>query len=422
MPELKYDLIKVGRMPVHRSDDFRKFYQLKAARDIPEHGVKKGDLGGYVTHEYTLDQMGSCWIGEEAQVIGKHVDIVNDAYVGGKAVVRSDVYALMEHTKLIISVSAKVTGNATVFVKPSFAYKPEACHITDDAHIYGDAYVDTVKYVVGGSKIHGDAEINYADTIEHSEVYGRALIGKKVIIKQSSIYDDAMISEGSIVESSAIYGSAFISGRSHIAPGTVIEGNKTLFKSYLPVEKPILGEIFSVESLKTKVIETKAVSEPAKEVQVKAEVSAMIKAYREVCENIESYRNDVVKLIKYPVMTDQTNEHTLAMMSALKAVQRLEDTSDTAQFNDAVITLENAFMKAESNARKIASTLLSESDRKKTEKAKDLFRVASNEASSEHEKKNAFIQGFKQLEGVLDVPDVAVDAFRVKIGLPELEM
>lgn len=106
---------------------------------------------------------------------------------------------------------------------------------------------------------------------------------------------------------------------------------------------------------------------------------------------------------------------------ALKKVQRLEVSPDTSEFRAAVISLEEAFMMAESNAEKIASSLLSDEEKKKTEKAKDLFRIASNEASSDHEKKVAFVQGFKQLEGIIAVPEVAVDTFRIKIGLKELE-
>lgn len=59
----KYELIPVGRRPVHRTDKIRNFYQLKALRDIPEHNVKAGDLGGFVTSPKTLSPFSSCWIG-----------------------------------------------------------------------------------------------------------------------------------------------------------------------------------------------------------------------------------------------------------------------------------------------------------------------------------------------------------------------
>lgn len=47
--------------------------------------------------------------------------------------------------------------------------------------------------------------------------------------------------------------------------------------------------------------------------------------------------------------------------------------------------------------------------------------MAQHEGSNEHEKKVAFIQGFKQLEGIITVPEEAKDAFRVLVGLKEIE-
>jgi hypothetical protein len=42
-------------------------------------------------------------------------------------------------------------------------------------------------------------------------------------------------------------------------------------------------------------------------------------------------------------------------------------------------------------------------------------------AATENEKINAFKQGFKQLEGIIIVPEQAVTALRVKAGIAELE-
>lgn len=78
-------------------------------------------------------------------------------------------------------------------------------------------------------------------------------------------------------------------------------------------------------------------------------------------------------------------------------------------------------MAAESNAMKLSSSLLSGEELKKMDKAKDLLAIASNEASTEHEKKVSFQQAFKQLEGIIVVPEMAVDTFRAKIGLKEIE-
>lgn len=76
----------------------------------------------------------------------------------------------------------------------------------------------------------------------------------------------------------------------------------------------------------------------------------------------------------------------------------------------------------DSFALKTASTMLSATDKKKVDKVDDLLAIASNDASTEHEKKIAFQQAFKHLEGIIVVPEVAVETFKVKIGLKELEM
>ncbi|HSN50323.1 MAG TPA: hypothetical protein VLR52_03750, partial [Bacteroidales bacterium] len=143
--------------------------------------------------------------------------------------------------------------------------------------------------------------------------------------------------------------------------------------------------------------------------------------FDEVKSKIESYESDIVKIIKYPTMTDRTDSLTREMVRFFNLATRYLSRPESEKFMDAVAALEDAFLAAESNALKIASSLLSESDKKKMELAKDLLAIASNEVSSENEKKVSFKQAFKQLEGVLVVPDSAVDAFRIKVGLKELE-
>lgn len=430
MVNLKYKLVRAGRMAIHRSEKKRTFYRVQAVRAIPEHNVKAGDLGGYVTHKEALSQGGSCWIGEEAQVIGDYVRITEDAYIGGTAIVQSlRSNNPFDHTYLRVSGHAKVTEEATVFSKSYIYYYLKDCIIKDSSHIYGKAKVHTVALISGGSKIHGSAEIHKTQQIKNSEIYQDAIIAPLGIIENSSIYGNAKVGEAVIVRSSAIFGDAVIIDRTNISQGTIIDGKKILYKDYKAPAEVSYGAIFSADVLTpnshslTATAETQAVLEIEEKPQQETPVTpAIVKAYREVCEGIDSYRTDVVKIIKYPVMTDQTDEHTLEMMMALKTVQRLEDDPSAREFREAVIALEKSFMKAESNARKVASSLLSDVEKKKTEKAKDMFRIAADEVSSEQEKKVAFIQGFKQLEGILDVPDVAVDTFRLKIGLKELEM
>ena len=47
-----------------------KLFRIKATRDIPVLGVKKGDLGGLVEKESNLSQDGDAWVYGNARVFG----------------------------------------------------------------------------------------------------------------------------------------------------------------------------------------------------------------------------------------------------------------------------------------------------------------------------------------------------------------
>ena len=79
-------------------------YRIKALRDIPRHGVKAGDLGGWIHSEANLSQFGDAWVGEEAKVF-------ENAYVFGNAIVKGN--AIVYWYSLIFG-NAKVYGNASL--------------------------------------------------------------------------------------------------------------------------------------------------------------------------------------------------------------------------------------------------------------------------------------------------------------------
>lgn len=45
-------------------------YQIQALRDIPEHGVRKGDMGGVIKDKFSLSQEGDAWVDETCLVTG----------------------------------------------------------------------------------------------------------------------------------------------------------------------------------------------------------------------------------------------------------------------------------------------------------------------------------------------------------------
>lgn len=56
--------------------------RIRALRNIPEVGIKAGDVGGYVQSEENLSQEGNCWVFRDAKVYG-------DARVCGNAFVKN---------------------------------------------------------------------------------------------------------------------------------------------------------------------------------------------------------------------------------------------------------------------------------------------------------------------------------------------
>lgn len=419
MINTKYKLVRSGFMPIHRDGRIKYFYRVQAIRDIPEHNVKSGDFGGYVTSKRILSQEGSCWIGGEAQAIG-NVNISDNAYVGGGAVIHAvpaGIIMKIFHSAITIGENARVTEKATVFseiTKDDDRYDYMKV-IQGNAKIYGNAYIDTVRKIEGDAKIYGNAKLTRLYWVEDSvEIYDNAEIGADCIITgDSKIFGNVKLHNNVKVHDSWISGEAVILEGKRVAYGELDEGT-------LEVAKPYIES--SWEDDEEDETETVSPRDSVADMEPTPDKSKKLwDDYQDIVKDIDSYRSDIVKIIKYPVMTDRTDQYTLKMMMALKKTQRLENSPESSDFRDAVITLEEAFMMAESNAEKIASSMLSDEAKKKTEKAKDLFRIAENEASSNNEKKVAFVQGFKQLEGIIAVPEIAVETFRVKVGLKELE-
>lgn len=421
MKDAKYKLIRAGRMKIHRTNDTARFYRLQALRDIPEHNVKAGDLGGYVTKKKNLSQEGSCWIGGEAQVIGD-VQVSDRAYIGGQAVVR--VYSVFMQayavSPIVIKGGVRIEDYAdvlTIRVHPDDRYA--TCIFEGNTRIYGKALLENVLSMYSSAKVYGNARVIGADLINGtSEIYGNARVEKLSTIKgNSKVFDEAIIGANATIIDSIVAGKSNILRHQKVIDGRT---NETTIGSSIDDLQTVKAAPSRYDIVLPPAPSWDQMAGPKLVVQTpKAKVYLGI--LKEIQDKIASYESDIVKIIKYPLMTDRTDALTQAMVIALNNAQRWSADPDGSEFEEAIKELEKAFLAAESNALKVASTLLSEEDRKKTQTAKKLLALASNDASSENEKRLSFEQAFRQLEGVVMVPEVAVDAFRVKIGLAEIE-
>ena len=120
------------------------FYQLKAIREIPFHGIRQGDLGGFVHGEFNLAHDGDAWIFGNA-IVKDSARIEGDAAVYG-----------------IVEESARVEGNSIVY-----GIVGDAAQIRGNAIVYG---------VVGGQSQVFDDAIVYGIVEGNARVFGNAVV------------------------------------------------------------------------------------------------------------------------------------------------------------------------------------------------------------------------------------------------------
>ena len=486
-PNPKYKFVRSGLVPYFSDTvwgkNSLKVYRIKALRDIPMHGVKKGDLGGEVTSEFTLSQEGECWIGRGAKVFGG-VTVTENAYIGDKASVFNEVYA----KSIQIAGNVRIHGSARVYLSSSAGYLPDYSLIRGNVNIYDDAQVINLCLAEGNVDIYGQATLLGVKHITGVvDICGTASINQGVVITgDSRIVDNAVIEEEATVHNSILRKDARVKARTTVQDGILgeepvysgyslnsistledaekyfemnilpetsessIYHNREIFKA---VEKKIYeSELLGFDETGVKLMtdflqqisrkhgsnvyipqrsltantgsgfKTKAIRASSQKAlsSVDTEIDDALNLLAEIRNDLLAYESDIVKILQYPVMTDNTDPFTLDMVAALKLAGRLALNPSHKRFVASVFDLEKKFLAAESNARRIASTRLTTGEKKNTDRALDLIAIAADEASSEQEKKVAFKQVFKQLEGIIAVPDVAVDTFRVKIGLKEL--
>lgn len=392
-------------------------------------------MGGYVNSPKTLSQSGECWISEHAKVYGS-VSISGNAYIGNEA----RVFNYRKDLAITVSGNAVIVDKAQVLIEKVMGFHPEqntfisgevkisnnavianAGNITDNAEIFGNAHVNGSVEISGCSRIFGAAELR-----ENTKVKGKSSISGSAVLHFGCTVENSTVPGRSVIDVGDVINNAVFDEAGTMVSGTSKLGNRL---SHLNSGKPALySGAITAGHMNAKLIGQHTLGNNSTQgtKTVKSELTIETKdalnLLDELKADIAAYESDIVKVIKYPVMTDKTDPFTLELMVALKLATRLALNPTHKDFIASVFDLEKKFLAAESNALKIASARLDENGLKKTKRAKDLFAIAANEASSDQERKAAFVQGFKQLEGVIAVPEVAVDAFRVKIGLLEIEM
>jgi carbonic anhydrase/acetyltransferase-like protein (isoleucine patch superfamily) len=163
--------------------------QIVAVEDIPQHGVKKGTIGGWVESYNNLQD--NAWIEGDALVM-------DNACVSGYAKISGNAH---------VSENAKISGNVQV---------------SEDVHIYGSAQVS------GDAQIYGSAIIlDRARISGNVKVYGRTYIsGDAQVSGDAQIYGSVRILDRARVSGNAkLSGQTFINYDERIGDGALIRSN-----------------------------------------------------------------------------------------------------------------------------------------------------------------------------------------------------
>lgn len=118
------------------------------------------------------------------------------------------------------------------------------------------------------------------------------------------------------------------------------------------------------------------------------------------------YELDPIKALDFPLMLDATCKYTAAFLRSMNELEYAQretekDPSRTRHLATAVARAEESFYAAESYARKKALTLLTQEERGEVSKARQLAAVMKDKASTPHEKRLAYQQANKLIDGIL---------------------
>jgi len=253
-----------------------KLRRIRALMDIPEHGVKSGDLGGWIEKIRNLSRDGSCWVKDEAFVYGdaKVLDsslIHGNAQIFGKSEIQgcstiSGDADISERTIVKNSdIGGKVVISGDVYIQDSVLMDDVSIvsDLSREINVKNSQISERVSLLDGVSIIHSsingrEVVISENARIEDSHISGKdLLISNNVLIKNSKIdgtmidkSDAFVILDNAVVENSAIIaeGTVQIENYAQVVGGIHLQGSNIFIQDMATV-KGTVG-IFSYTTLK----------------------------------------------------------------------------------------------------------------------------------------------------------------------------
>lgn len=169
---MKYEIIKDS---IYFEKQF-VLHRIRALIPIPRHGVKKGDLGGYILHGQNLSQEGDAWITDSA-IACEEAAVYENALLSKGARARDNSR---------VNGSAGLTDNAII---RGYARASGDSLASGAAILEGDSLLTGSAYISQNAKLGGNAVM-----LDLSQAYGSALIrGNARMTKNSHAYGGAII-------------------------------------------------------------------------------------------------------------------------------------------------------------------------------------------------------------------------------------
>lgn len=203
MSEKKYELVMEDTIKHNTHYDL---FRIRALKDIPIHGVKIGDLGGYIESPFNLSQEGSCWVTDNAKVselsqvkdsalIKNDASIENSSIIKGRAIISDKAHVVNS----VIGGDVRVGGTTTI-INSSFKDKAEAFGETNDN-----------RPLIIETQVSNNAKILDRAMVTDSTICGNAIIKDEATVSHlTNISQNVCISDKAIVESSKLSGSVSI--------------------------------------------------------------------------------------------------------------------------------------------------------------------------------------------------------------------
>lgn len=157
-------------------------------------------------------------------------------------------------------------------------------------------------------------------------------------------------------------------------------------------------------------VETAPISRTSAAAMVPLSRNILMKRLNKLTEEWMTYELDPMKSLDYPLMLDSACPQTRSFLMAIQNAQSIVSELDSgevslAEFRDAVLYAEEAFVEAEGNAKKMRYAHLDSSQRKKIKDARPLVAMLDDEKVSPHEKVSAYRKAGDFLEGIIALPE-----------------